>query len=240
MTMTRSELARLIDHTHLDPRAGPGEIDRLCDEALALGVCGVCVNSMWIPRVAPRLAGSAAVPVATVGFPLGACATPVKAAEAGWAAAQGARELDMVMMVGAFLAGETALVADDIRQVRRAVGGGRVLKVILETGWLSPEQIDGAARLAVAAGADFVKTGTGYGSPPATPEAVRIMRAAVGPGIGVKAAGGIRTTDGALAMLRAGASRLGMSRSSQVLAGLPEPDAPGAAGGRFDGVRRPG
>ena len=221
--MTRARLARMVDHTYLDPRAGPADIDRLCDEALALGVFAVCVNSMWIPRVVARLAGQPVLAASTVGFPLGACATEAKVGEAVWAVAQGAREVDMVMMVGAFLGGREDEVAADIRRVRDAVGPHVALKVILETGWLSPAQIAGAAHLAAAAGAELVKTATGYGpSPAATPEAVRIMREAVGPGIGVKAAGGIRTAAEALAMVAAGASRLGMSRTAQVLAELDE------------------
>ncbi len=219
---TRQELAALIDHTYLDPKATEADIERLCQEAIQFGVAAVCVNSAWVPAAARRLGGSLVRVAATVGFPLGAAATAAKVAEAVWAAEHGAHELDMVMALGPFLAGDLAATEADIRAVRDALGPKRLLKVILETGWLSPSQIETACRVAVDAGADFVKTSTGFGAPGATVAAVRLMRQTVGSQVGVKASGGIRRWADAVAMVEAGATRLGMSGTAKVLSGADE------------------
>jgi deoxyribose-phosphate aldolase len=214
--MTREEAARLIDHTYLDPRATATDIRRLTEEARAFGVYAVCVNSAWTALARERLRDTPIKVAATVGFPLGACHTSVKVAEATRAVQDGAAELDMVMALGLLLSGDLDGCRRDIAAVVEAARGVPV-KVILETGWLTPGQIRQAAQLAVAAGASFVKTSTGFGAPGATPEAVRLLRETVGPSMGVKASGGIRTRDSFLAMVEAGANRIGMSATRQVL-----------------------
>jgi deoxyribose-phosphate aldolase len=214
--MTREEAARLIDHTLLDPRATAQDIRRLTEEAKAFGVYAVCVNSVWTNFARSRLHGSAVKVAATVGFPLGAAQTAAKVAETARAVTDGADEIDMVWQLGLFLGGDAAGTEADIRAVVEAAQG-RPVKVILETGWLQPAHIAEGALLAVRAGARFVKTSTGFGAPGATPEAVRALRQAVGQSIGVKASGGIRTQESFLAMVEAGASRIGMSGTRQVL-----------------------
>jgi deoxyribose-phosphate aldolase len=216
---TRSRLAACIDHTLLKPNATDDQIRTLCREAREFGFAAACVNPGHIPLVADCLAGSAVKACAVVGFPLGANATRIKAAEAALAVDQGAAEVDMVIAVGALKSGRTADVEADIRAVAAAAGGALV-KVILETCFLTDEEKRTACRLAANAGAHFVKTSTGFGSEGATVEDVRLMREAVGPAIGVKASGGIRTLADALAMLTAGANRLGTSAGVAIIAGL--------------------
>jgi deoxyribose-phosphate aldolase len=214
---TRSRLAACIDHTLLKPTATADQVRALCAEARAAGFASACVNPCHIPLVAGCLAGSAVKACAVVGFPLGANASRIKAAEAALAVAAGAAEVDMVLNVGALKSGQTSAAAADIRAVVAAAAGA-VVKVILETCFLTDEEKRVACRLAVDAGAHFVKTSTGFGSGGATIADVRLMRAAVGPGIGVKASGGIRTLADALAMLDAGASRLGTSAGMEIIA----------------------
>jgi deoxyribose-phosphate aldolase len=217
--MTRQEAAQLIDHTYLDPRATATDIRRLTEEARTFNVYAVCVNSAWTALARERLRGTAIKVAATVGFPLGAAHTRAKVQEAAQAVADGADELDMVMALGAFLGGDHDQCRRDIAAVVEAARG-RPVKVILETGWLTPLQIRQAAYLAVQAGARFVKTSTGFGAPGASVEAVRILRETVGPEVGVKASGGIRTADDLVAMVEAGANRIGMSSTRQVLEAL--------------------
>lgn len=220
-TLTRRQVAQLIDHTLLDPRARPDDVRALVAEAEELGVYAVCVNSALAP-VAKRALGAAS-PVklaATVGFPLGAMEPAAKAAEARVAREVGADELDVVMAQGWFRAGNDRYVLEDLQGVVAAAGGLPV-KVILETGWLSQAQATRAARLAQAAGAAMVKTSTGFNAPGASPEAVAWLAAAVAPHLGVKASGGIRTPEALLAMLAAGATRIGMSTTRTVLASWP-------------------
>jgi deoxyribose-phosphate aldolase len=212
-------LAALIDHTLLRPEATQAQVEHLCDEALQFGFAAVCVNPAWVPAAVQRLRGSA-VRVATVaGFPFGATSTAAKRAEAEAAILAGAQEVDMVMNVGALRSGDLARVESDVRALVEAChAGGAILKVILENAYLSDPQKVTACEIATRAGADFVKTSTGFGPHGATEADVRLMRRTVGPTLGVKAAGGIRTLSDALRMLQAGATRLGLSASLAILA----------------------
>lgn len=210
-------LARMMDHTVLKPDAREADIERACDEALEHGFFSVCVNGVHTARAAARLAGSGIATCVVVGFPLGAMAPRSKAMEAAHAIADGAVEIDMVLHVGAVKAGDDGAAARDVAAVKRACGAA-LLKVIVETCLLDDDEKGRACRLAVAAGADFVKTSTGFGVSGATPGDVALMRRCVGPGVGVKASGGIRTLASALAMIGAGASRLGVSASVAILA----------------------
>ncbi|APF36773.1 deoxyribose-phosphate aldolase [Chelatococcus daeguensis] len=217
-TLTRDELARTIDHTILRADATRADIAQVCREAREHGFFSVCVNPVHVPDVAAALAGSDVVTCAVVGFPLGATPSLLKAAEARWVVAAGAREVDMVIDVGALKEGREGDVGADIAAVREACGPA-LLKVIIETCLLSDAEKEVACRLAVAAGADFVKTSTGFGKAGATVEDVALMRRVVGRGIGVKASGGIRTREDALRMLAAGASRIGASASVAIVTG---------------------
>lgn len=218
---TRGRLAACIDHTLLKPTAGDDQIRALCAEAVAAGFASACVNPCHVPLAAACLAGSPVRACAVVGFPLGASASRIKAAEAALAVEQGAAEVDMVLNVGWLKSGRSADVAADIRAVVGA-SAGALVKVILECCFLTDGEKRDACRLAVAAGAHFVKTSTGFGSGGATAADVRLLREAVGPEIGVKASGGIRTLADALAMLEAGASRIGASSGLQILKGVAE------------------
>ncbi|KIG16308.1 Deoxyribose-phosphate aldolase [Enhygromyxa salina] len=213
-----AELARLIDHTLLAPTATAAAIDQLCAQARTHGLFSVCVNPCWAARAKQQLDGSEVRVCTVIGFPLGANATAGKAAEARVAVDDGADELDMVMNVGWLLDGREQQVRDDIAAVVDA-GQGRVVKVILEIALLDEQaMIARACELAVAGGASFVKTSTGFGPGGATLEAVRVMRRTVGETIGVKASGGIRDAATARRMIEAGASRLGASASLRILA----------------------
>ena len=211
-------LAGLMDHTLLRPQASRFEIERLADEAREWCFASVCVNPAWVPVVAERLRGSG-VKVATVaGFPLGATLTPAKRAEAEAAILAGAHEVDMVMNIGAMKSGDLARVESDVAGVREVCrAGGAALKVIIENAYLTDDEKVAACQIVQRAGAEFVKTSTGFGPSGAKEEDVRLMRRTVGPAMGVKAAGGIRTLDDALKMLRAGATRLGTSASVSIL-----------------------
>ena len=215
---TRAEIAAIIDHTLLTPEATGAQVADLIAQADRLGVCAVCVSPSRLPvRVPEGLA------LATVcGFPSGAHAGAVKAAEAADAVARGADEIDMVVNLGLVKEGDADGVEADIRAVRRACEGA-LLKVIIESAALTDAEIVACCRAAEAAGADFVKTSTGFHpAGGATVGAVGLMRATIGDRLGVKASGGIRTAADALAMVAAGASRLGVSASLAVLEGLPE------------------
>lgn len=214
---TAAELARLIDHTLLDPKATGSAIDELCREAQTHGLFSVCVNPCWVARAKQRLQDTDVRVCTVVGFPLGANSTHIKAAEAAHAIAEDADELDMVMNVGWFRSGDDEQVRSDIAAVV-AAAEGRLVKVILEIALLDLDGIARACELAVAGGASFVKTSTGFGPGGATVEAVSTMRRVVGPTIGVKASGGIRNAATARAMLEAGASRIGASASLTILA----------------------
>ncbi len=213
-------LARVLDHTLLKAEATRDQIDQLCDEALRYGVKALCVNGAWTDVCAERLAGSDVALAVVVGFPLGAMATQAKATETQLAVGAGAREIDMVLALGTAKAGDWAAVEADIRVVVEAAGPALV-KVILETAVLEPAEIVRACEVAVRAGAAFVKTSTGFHpAGGATAEAVALMRRTVGPTVGVKASGGVRTADAAVAMLRAGANRIGTSATVAMSAWL--------------------
>lgn len=214
----RAALAAAIDHTLLAPAATAADVERLCAEAVTHGFGAVCVNPWHLPRAVALLRGKAPQPVTVAGFPLGASQTAVKAREAGLAVDQGAAGVDMVLNLGAFFSGDYDLAAGDIRQVVRACAGAPV-KVILETCLLDDEQKRLACRLAVDAGAAYVKTSTGFSRSGATEADVRLLRACVGPDIGVKASGGIKTREDALRLLAAGADRLGASASVAIIGG---------------------
>ncbi len=203
-------VAPLIDHTLLKPDATQAQIERMCEEALFYGFAAVCVLPWWIPDTVRLLHGSPVKPCSVAGFPLGAHLPASKAAEAALCVDHGAREIDMVMAVGALKDGACSAVEHDIAGVVKAVGNNAILKVILETSLLTPAQIAEATRLAIEAGAAFVKTSTGFFGG-ATVEAVRLMRETAGLRAGVKASGGIRSLADARSMLQAGANRLGTS-----------------------------
>jgi len=213
------ELAARIDHTLLKADAREADLHKLCEEAREHGFATVCVNSEWIPLCAKLLSGAKTVPITVVGFPLGASLSSVKAFEAREAIRLGAGEVDMVLAVGALKDGNVAYVEQDIRAVVEACGSTPV-KVILETSLLSREEKILACRLAKKAGAAFVKTSTGFSTGGATVEDIRLMREAVGPNLGVKASGGVRTLADAQAMLEAGATRIGASASVAIVKGL--------------------
>lgn len=217
--MIQTDLARLIDHTQLAPGTTSNEIERLCREAVEHRFFAVCVNSEYVALAAELLVGTGVRVVSTVGFPTGAVATSVKAFEASQAVLAGADELDMVIQVGLLRAGRLEAVEEDIRAVIEAAAGAPV-KVILETGLLTDEEIVAGCRAAEAAGAAFVKTSTGFGRRGATVEAVRLIRSTVGPDVEVKASGGIRSRADADAMIEAGATRLGTSSGICIVKGL--------------------
>lgn len=218
MTISPANLASMIDHTLLAPGATAGDIERLCDEAVRYGFASVCVNSMWVPLCAERLAGSSPAVCTVVGFPLGAMHTQGKAQETELARRLGAGEFDMVVPVGALKAGDDAYVQADIAAVV-AAAGGLTVKVILETSLLSDAEKRRACALATAAGAHFVKTSTGFGGGGATVADLALMRAAAGAQVKLKASGGIRTLADAQAMVAAGAHRLGTSQSVAIMTG---------------------
>jgi len=214
------DLAKYIDHTLLRPDAAAADIDRLCAEAKTNGFAAVCINPTWVARAAQNLRGFG-VPVASViGFPFGASTSEVKAHEARLAIRDGAREIDMVINVGALKSGMHDLVRDDIARVSDACReAGALNKVIIETALLTDAEKVIACRLAKQAKADFVKTSTGYASAGATVFDVALMREAVGPRMGVKAAGGIRTKSDVEEMIAAGATRIGASAGVKIVAG---------------------
>lgn len=211
-------VASLIDHTMLRPEATRADIIRLCAEAREYGFATVCINPYWVPLAASELAGTAVKVCTVAGFPLGATSTEAKVAEAAAALRAGAREIDMVMNVGAMRSGDLDAVKLDMQAVARVChDAGAILKVILETALLNDAQKTTACGLAQAAGADFVKTSTGFGPAGATVQDIVLMRHAVGPRMGVKAAGGIRTLDDFRAMVAAGANRVGASASVKIV-----------------------
>jgi len=213
-----SDVARFIDHTLLKPTATREQITRVCEEARQYGFASVCVNSTWIRLAADTLKGCKTMPICVVGFPLGAMATRSKALETREAISDGAEEIDMVINIGALKGGDHDLVFQDIQAVVRAAQG-RPVKVILETTMLERDEKIVGCTLSKAAGAAFVKTSTGFGGGGATAEDVALMRAVVGPDIGVKASGGVRSAEDAKKMLAAGANRLGVSASVAIVTG---------------------
>ena len=209
-----TELARAIDHTLLKPDARPDDIVELCLQALRWDFATVCVNPCYVPLAARELAGSAVKVCAVVGFPLGASTTAIKAAEAAAVLQAGAGEIDIVINIGLLKGGRTDLVEEELAVVvaaARSSRPGALVKVILETCLLTSAEKIAACRAAVVAGAGFVKTSTGFSTGGATIEDVRLMRQTVGPSVGVKASGGIRSLTSAVSMIEAGADRLGTS-----------------------------
>ncbi len=215
---SREELAKYIDHTLLNPSATYADIDKLCDEARLYGFYAVCVNPVHVARCRQNLQGTDVKVVSVVGFPFGASHVDVKAEEASRAIDDGADEIDYVMNVGALRSGDLLTVRREMKQMASLIKGrGKVSKVIIETGYLTDDQKIDACRLAVEAGIDFVKTSTGYGPKGATVEDVMLMKRAVDNRARVKAAGGISDAEKALAMIKAGASRIGSSHGVQIL-----------------------
>ena len=212
------DLRRMIDHTLLKPDATRADIQKLCREAIDHQFASVCVNSYWVPTVAGALAGTPVKVCTVVGFPLGAMLTEAKVAETDAALHLGAQEIDMVLNVGALRGGDEDAVRRDIESVVLAAHReGALVKVILETALLTDDEKVKACQLAKSAGADFVKTSTGFGPSGATEHDVALMRRTVGPEMGVKASGGIRTTEDALKMIAAGATRIGASASVKIV-----------------------
>jgi deoxyribose-phosphate aldolase len=220
--LTKSELARLIDHTLLKPTATASEIETLCNEALEFGFWSVCVSPAHVEETARRLVGSGTRVCAVVSFPFGWSATRVKLLEAQTAMEDGARELDMMSNIGALKSGKSEYYFADISEVaalcRRS---NAVLKVILECCNLTDDEKVRGARLAEQAGADFVKTSTGFGAGGATVSDVALLRSSVSKRTGVKAAGGISTLSKMLEMLKAGADRIGTSSGARIMRELP-------------------
>ena len=213
-----ADLARWIDHTLLRPDATAAQIDRLCDEARQFGFASVCVNPVWVRRAVANLKGSAVRVTSVVGFPLGAQAPEIKAFEARRALRDGAREIDMVLNIGALKGKDYEAVRRDIARVAEACREvGAVCKVILETGLLSDEEKVIASQLARAAKAHFVKTSTGFGHGGATVYDVALMREAVGPEMGVKASGGIKSAEDIRNLVAAGATRIGASAGVEIV-----------------------
>ena len=220
--ISASEMSKRIDHTLLKPEAPESSFDSLCSEALQYGFKAVCVNSTWVGYVAQKVRGSEVAVCAVIGFPLGAMHRAAKAFEAEKAIEDGATELDMVLNIGALKGGDLKTVEADIRAVRQAAAGPTLLKVIIETCLLTDEEKIRACEIAKHAGADFVKTSTGFSSGGATVEDVALIRRIVGPEIGVKASGGIKDWSAAEAMVNAGADRLGTSSGVVIVESAPD------------------
>lgn len=213
------DVAALIDHTLLKPETAAADVERLCREAIEHEFASVCVNPVFVPKAAILLAGSRVKTCSVIGFPLGATLTRAKVDEAGAALEEGAQELDMVIHIGGLKAGDNQSVAADIRSVVEACHSGRALcKVIIETCLLTDEEKERACRISRDAGADFVKTSTGFSTGGATGADVALMRRVAGPEMGVKASGGIRSLDDVLAMVQAGANRIGTSSGTKIFA----------------------
>ena len=212
-------LASLIDHTLLKPDATREDVEQLCREAAQFCFASVCVNPNWVPLCRDLLRGSGVKVCTVIGFPFGSHLPDVKAYEARRAVEQGAEEVDMVINIGALKSKDYATVEKDIAGVVNAVGKNTVVKVILETAMLTREEKIMASSLAKAAGADFVKTSTGFGGGGATVDDIRLMRETVGPEVGVKASGGIRTKEDVDAMVAAGATRIGASAGVKIVRG---------------------
>ena len=216
--MTDCELFSHVDHTLLKADSTPQQIRALCDEAVRFGTASVCVNGCYVPLAADCLKGTPVKVCAVIGFPLGAMSTAAKVFEARDAVAAGAEEIDMVINIGRLKAGDTAYVLEEIRAVKAAIGT-RVLKVIIETCLLTEEEKITMCRLVTESGADFIKTSTGFSTGGATFDDVRLFAAHVGPGVQIKAAGGIRTREDMEEFLRLGATRLGTSSAVKTLTG---------------------
>ncbi|MBT3199552.1 MAG: deoxyribose-phosphate aldolase [Phycisphaerales bacterium] len=214
-----AKVAKYIDHTMLMPDAPDAAFDKLCDEAIEWGFFSVCVNSSRVKYVAKKVQGTGVKVSAVIGFPLGAMDSRSKAFEARSGVSDGAHELDMVMNIGAMKSGDIKLVEEDIRAVRRATRGTTILKVIIETSLLTDDEKVLACEISKRAGADFVKTCTGFAGGGATPHDIALMRRTVGPDMGVKASGGMRNYPRAVQILAAGANRIGAVSSVAIVTG---------------------
>ena len=223
MEISKRQFAKMIDHTVIKPTATKNDVEKLCKEAEKYGFGCVCVNSMYLSLAKQLLRGTGIKVCSTVGFPFGAILPEVKAFEAEKAVEKGAREIDMVINIGALKSGDYETVKKDIKSVVDVKRSHRdlVIKVIIETGYLSTQEKIMACRLAKDGGADFVKTSTGLVGG-ATVEDVKLMRETVGKDMGVKAAGGIRTFKEALVMIEAGANRIGTSTGVAIIEEFPK------------------
>ncbi|MFC5469496.1 deoxyribose-phosphate aldolase [Cohnella suwonensis] len=216
---TPEQIASMIDHTLLAAVSTASEIKRVCMEAKQYGFATVCVNPYWVPLAAAELAGSGVGLTTVIGFPLGASRTEIKAAEAADAIEAGATEIDMVLNVGALRSGSADAVKRDIEAVVAVCKGKAQVKVIIETCYLSDDEKRQASLLCKEAGADFVKTSTGFGTGGATVDDIALIRHVVGPDMGIKASGGVRDLDIARKLIQAGATRLGASSSIAIVTG---------------------
>ncbi|WLR46222.1 deoxyribose-phosphate aldolase [Halobacillus litoralis] len=204
-------LAKMIDHTQLKPDTPKDKITQICKEAKEQNFASVCVNPHWVSYCAEQLEGTDVKVCTVIGFPLGATTKETKAFETKQAIEKGATEVDMVINIGELKSGNKELVQQDIEAVVREAEGKAIVKVIIETSLLTEDEKVTASELAKAAGADFVKTSTGFSGGGATVEDISLMRKTVGPDMGVKASGGVRDYEGAKAMIEAGATRIGAS-----------------------------
>jgi len=222
--MTKTELARYFDHTVLKPDATRAKVEQLCDEARTHGFHTVCVNPWWVQTAAKRLSGSSVLPIAVIGFPLGMIPTTCKASEVQKVIDDGAREIDMVVSLGAYFSGDEKAVRDDIQGVVKACGKVP-LKVILETGYLTAAQVAELTAWSAEAGAAFVKTSTGFGPRGASLADIKTMKAtlaskAAWSTVGIKASGGIKTLAFVRELISAGATRIGSSATVEIMAEL--------------------
>lgn len=215
--MDKKEMAKYLDDTLLKADATPEQIVKICEEAKTYGCASVCVNSSYVPLVAKELSGSEVKTCCVIGFPLGACTSESKAAETADSIEKGANEVDMVIQIGRAKAGEWDYVKSEIEAVVKAAAGKAIVKVIIETCLLTDEEKIKACQIAKEAGADFVKTSTGFSTGGATVEDIRLMRETVGKDMGVKASGGVRDFEKAQAMIDAGATRIGTSSAAGIL-----------------------
>ncbi|WP_035444944.1 deoxyribose-phosphate aldolase [Bacillus sp. UNC41MFS5] len=218
--MSTTNIAAMIDHTLLKPEATKQQIEALCHEAKEYKFASVCVNPTWVSTAKELLQGSGVMVCTVIGFPLGATTSETKAFETKNAIEHGAEEVDMVINIGALKDHNDELVENDIRAVVEAAKGKAHTKVIIENSLLSKEEKIRACELALKAGADFVKTSTGFSTGGATPEDIALMRKTVGPDMGVKASGGVRSTEDVQKMIEAGATRIGASSSIAIVNGL--------------------
>ncbi len=217
--MTTAQLAKMIDHTLLRADATQSEINQLTEEAKQYQFASVCVNPGWVSYAAEQLQGSGVDICTVIGFPLGASTSETKAFETTDAMAKGATEVDMVINISALKDGKDDYVEQDIRAVVEAAAGKALVKVIIETCLLTDEEKVRACQAAVRAGADFVKTSTGFSTGGATPEDIALMRRTVGPDMGVKASGGVRSLEDMQKMIEAGATRIGASSGVKIMQG---------------------
>lgn len=224
MAMKPRDLAKMIDHTLLSATATVEDIRQLCQEAIKYKFAAVCVNPIFVPMAVKVLKGSSVKVATVVGFPLGADTTETKAYQTRQLVKEGAQEIDMVMNISAFKSKAYDLVKADIKAVTDAarissLGAAALVKVIIETCYLTEEEIVKACQLSIEAGADFVKTSTGFGTAGAKPEHVSIMRKTVGREMGVKASGGVRSLEDAIEVVNAGANRIGTSSGVAIVSG---------------------